>query len=46
MTATDAAGNASAPAPVTADDTTAPAAPTDLDVSDDGESHRQSRTGL
>ncbi|RZG63738.1 BapA prefix-like domain-containing protein, partial [Acinetobacter bouvetii] len=36
VTATDAAGNASAPAPVTADDTTAPAAPTNLDVSDDG----------
>ncbi|WP_241587782.1 Ig-like domain-containing protein, partial [Rosenbergiella epipactidis] len=36
ITATDAAGNTSAAATITAPDTTAPAAPTDVAVSDDG----------
>ncbi|WP_241609063.1 Ig-like domain-containing protein, partial [Rosenbergiella epipactidis] len=36
VTATDATGNTSAAATITAPDTTAPAAPTDVAVSDDG----------
>ncbi|WP_241576861.1 Ig-like domain-containing protein, partial [Rosenbergiella collisarenosi] len=37
VTSTDTAGNASTPATVVAPDTTAPAAPTDVQVSGDGE---------
>ncbi|WP_420910026.1 Ig-like domain-containing protein, partial [Rosenbergiella epipactidis] len=36
VTATDAAGNVSSVATITATDTTAPATPTDVQVSDDG----------